>query len=283
SLLGLLLSPFIFYGWRCFLRPLRTDMEQNLYRGITYKRYALSTPRPAMIHIVTIDLKTPGVKAFVTPGFPKPSDRETSARKTSDFLKEFKLQLAINASYFHHFHEKSPWEYYPHSGDPSYPIGEAISNGYRYSSPEANFPVLCFSAQNRVQILKNEKCPEGTAQGVAGSQLLVYDGKAIDNNLKDDKPYPRVAAAINREGTKLWLIAVDGKQPLYSEGITIAELTKIVTDLGAHTALNLDGGGSTTLVMGSNNGSKVLNAPIHTRVPMRERPVGNHLGFYALE
>ncbi|KAB8332675.1 phosphodiester glycosidase family protein [Scytonema tolypothrichoides VB-61278] len=283
GLLALLLSPLIFYGWRCFLRPPRTDIEQILFRGITYKRYPLSTPRPAMIHIVTIDLKTPGVKPLVTPGEPKPTDRETTAQKTSDFLKEFKLQLAINASYFHHFHEKSPWEYYPHSGDPSYPIGEAISNGDRYSPPEPNFPVLCFSPQNRVQILNSDKCPEGTVQGVAGNQLLIYRGKAIDDNSKDDKPYPRVAAAVNREGTKLWLILVDGKQPLYSEGITIAELRKIVADLGAYTALNLDGGGSTTLVMGTDHGSKVLNAPIHTRVPMRERPVANHLGFYAAE
>lgn len=283
GLLGLLLSPLIFYGWRCFLRPPRTDIEQVLFRGIAYKRYALSTPRPAMIHIVTIDLKTPGVKPFVTPGEPKPSDRETSAQKTSDFLKEFKVQLAINTSYFHHFYEKSPWDYYPHSGDPSHPLGEAISNGYRYSSPEPNFPVLCFSVQNRVQILKSNKCPEGTVQGVAGNQLLVYDGKPINDSSEKDKPYPRVAAAVNREGTKLWLIAVDGKQPLYSEGITMAELRKIVADLGAYTALNLDGGGSTTLVMGTNNGSKVLNAPIHTRIPMRERPVANHLGFFAAE
>jgi exopolysaccharide biosynthesis protein len=111
---------------------------------------------------------------------------------------------------------------------------------------------------------------------------LVDSAQANDNNLAEDKPYPRVAAAVNREGTKLWLIAVDGKQPLYSEGITIAELTKIATDLGAYAALNLDGGGSTTLVMSTNQGSRVLNAPIHTRIPMRERPVGNHLGFYAL-
>jgi exopolysaccharide biosynthesis protein len=258
-------------------------MEQVLFRGIVYKRNALSTPRPAMIHIVTIDLKTPGVKPFVTPGEPKPSDRETSAQKTSDFLKKFKLQLAINTSYFHHFYEKSPWDYYPHSGDPSHPLGEAISNGYRYSSPEANFPVLCFSVQNRVQILKSNKCPERTVQGVAGNQLLVYDGKPINESSEKDKPYPRVAAAVNREGTKLWLIAVDGKQPLYSEGITMAELRKIVASLGVHTALNLDGGGSTTLVMGTNNGSKVLNAPIHTRIPMRQRPVANHLGFFAAE
>ncbi|KAB8320829.1 phosphodiester glycosidase family protein [Tolypothrix campylonemoides VB511288] len=282
GLLALVLSPLMFYGWRCLLRPSRTDMEQVLFRGIVYKRHALSTPRPAMIHIVTIDLQTPGIKPLVTPGALGSSNRETSARKTSDFVKEFKLQLAINASYFHYFYEKSPWDYYPHSGDPSYPIGDAISNGVRYSPPEPNKPVLCFSAQNRVQILKSDKCPEGTTHGVAGDQLLVHNAEAIDNNLADDKPYPRVAAAVNREGTKLWLIAVDGKQPLYSEGITIAELRKIVTDLGAYAALNLDGGGSTTLVMSTNQGARVLNAPIHTRIPMRERPVANHLGFYAL-
>ncbi len=101
GLLALVLSPLMFYGWRCLLRPSRTDMEQVLFRGIVYKRHALSTPRPAMLHIVTIDLQTPGIKPLVTPGAPKPSDRETSARKTSDFLNEYKLQLAINASYFH--------------------------------------------------------------------------------------------------------------------------------------------------------------------------------------
>lgn len=282
GLLALVLSPLMFYGWRCLLRPSQTDMEQVLFRGIVYRRYPLLTPRPAMIHIVTIDLQTPGIKPLVTPGALGSSNRETSARKTSEFLNEYKLQLAINASYFHHFYEKSPWDYYPHSGDPSYPIGDAISNGVRYSPPEPNKPVLCFSAQNRVQILKTEKCPEGTVHGVAGEELLVDGAQAIDNNLAEDKPYPRVAAAVNREGTKLWLIAVDGKQPLYSEGITIAELRKIVMDLGVYAALNLDGGGSTTLVMSTNQGSRVLNAPIHTRIPMRERPVANHLGFYAL-
>ena len=77
------------------------------------------------------------------------------------------------------------------------------------------------------------------------------------------------------------MIVVDGKQPLYSEGVTIAELTGIVQSLGAYTALNLDGGGSTTLVMTKNGKPKLLNAPIHTKLPMHERPVANHLGFYA--
>ncbi|MBD0345797.1 MAG: phosphodiester glycosidase family protein, partial [Coleofasciculus sp. Co-bin14] len=111
-------------------------------------------------------------------------------------------------------------------------------------------------------------------------------GKPINsrspNSSNRDKPYPRVAVAIDQKGQKLWLIAVDGKQPLYSEGATIPELTKIIMELGADTALNLDGGGSTTLVTQTPQGATLLNAPTHTKFPMRERPVANHIGFYAL-
>ncbi|HEY9729402.1 MAG TPA: hypothetical protein V6D50_23370 [Chroococcales cyanobacterium] len=42
------------------------------------------------------------------------------------------------------------------------------------------------------------------------------------------------------------------------------------------------GCGSTTLVTATPKGSTVLNSPIHTKLPMRECPVANHIGFYAL-
>jgi exopolysaccharide biosynthesis protein len=86
---------------------------------------------------------------------------------------------------------------------------------------------------------------------------------------------------VDKAGETLWLIVVDGRQQNYSEGVTLAELAGIAVELGADRALNLDGGGSSTLVMARDRGAKVLNAPIHTRVPMRERPVANHLGVYA--
>jgi hypothetical protein len=277
-----LLLPLIVYAWFYLQRPPQTNLEQALFDGILYQRIARFKPRPIMTHIVTIDLTKPGIKALVTPGVKTIKDGENRAQITSEFLNRFKLQLAINASYFQDFYENTPWDYYPYNGDTVNPIGEAISNGYRYSQPEKNWSVLCILATNRAQILESEKCPEGTQQGIAGNQLLVSRGRSAITDFSDDKPYPRVAVAVNREGTKLWLIAVDGKQPYYSEGVAIAELTKIILDLGAYTALNIDGGGSTTLVMAKDGKPKVLNAPIHTRVPMRERPVANHLGFYAL-
>jgi hypothetical protein len=289
---GLLLLPLILYGWLHFIRPPRTTQERSLFQGIVYKREVRSTPRPYIIHIVTIDLTAPGVKVMVTPGTPSPKKTEIpteiDARTTSEFLREFKLQLAINASFFYPFREVTPWDYYPHSSDRANVVGQAIANGSSYSAHESKLPVLCFNTSKgsyRAQISGGRECPKGTLHAVAGNQLLVERGNAVGLNPEVDdrnRPYPRVAAAIDKAGEKLWFIAIDGKQPLYSEGATLAELTKIILDVGADSALNLDGGGSTTLVAATPKGPTVLNAPIQTKLPMRERPVANHIGFYAL-
>ena len=276
----LLLLPLILYGWGCFSRPSQTDLEEKLFKGIVYKRKFGLTARPVIAHIINIDLSVPGVKVLVTP--PQAIEKNnTRAQTTSQFLQKFKLQLAVNANYFHPFRENTPWDYYPHNGDITYSIGQAISNGKRYSKADANWGVLCISPNNRAQILDTGNCPNNTLQGVAGRGVFIKNGKPLKSDSEPDKPYPRVAVATNKQGNILWLIAIDGKQPLYSEGATIAELTRIVQGLGAYTALNLDGGGSTTLVMSKNNQPKLLNAPIHTKLPMRERPVANQLGFYA--
>lgn len=289
---GLLLLPLILYGWLHWQRPPRTTQERSLFQGIVYKREVRSTPRPLMIHIVSIDLTAPGVKLLVTPGTPAPEKTEVpteiNARTTSEFLKEFKLQLAINASFFYPFREVTPWDYYPRSGERANVVGQAISNGASYSSHESDLPVLCLITSQRrdsVQLSKGKACPKGTVQAVTGNYILMERGNPVGLNLDvrdSNRPYSRVAVAMDKAGEKLWLIAIDGKQPLYSEGSTLAELTKIIVDLGADSALNLDGGGSTTVVAATSEGATVLNAPTHTKLPMRERPVANHIGFYAL-
>ena len=276
----LLLLPLIVYGWQCFSRPSQTNLEKKLFKGIVYKRKLGLTARPAIAHIINIDLSVSGVKVLVTP--PQANgENNTRAQTTSQFLQKKKLQLAVNANYFHPFREKTPWDYYPHSGDITYSVGQAISNGKHYSKADPKWGVLCISPNNRAQILASGDCPKNTLQGVAGKDVFINNGKPVKSDSEPDKPYPRVAVAINKQGNMLWLIVIDGKQPLYSEGATIAELTQIVQGLGAYKALNLDGGGSTTLVMAKNNKPKLLNAPIHTKLPMRERPVANHLGFHA--
>jgi hypothetical protein len=280
---GVLMVPLILYAIPHWQRPPRTNETRSLFQGVTYQREARSTPRLLMIHIVKIDLTAPGIGVLVTPGNPTPDDTEINARTTSEFLTEFKLQLAVNANYFYPFREETPWDFYPHSGDRVNAVGQAISNGSQYSKPFKDWPVLCFSTNNQAQILP-QACPQGTTQAVSGSTVIVSEGKPamLGINLPDSGGfYSRTIAAIDQKGETLWIIAVDDKQMLYSEGATLAEMAEIAIQQGAYTALNLDGGGSTTLAIATPTGAQVLNAPIHTKIPMRERTLANHLGFYA--
>ncbi len=79
--------------------------------------------------------------------------------------------------------------------------------------------------------------------------------------------HPRTAVGFN--GRKLYLLVVDGRQPGYSAGMTLPELSQAMVDLGCTDAMNLDGGGSTTLwARGA-----VINRPSDGR----ERPVADGL------
>lgn len=59
---------------------------------------------------------------------------------------------------------------------------------------------------------------------------------------------PRTAAGIRGDGTLL-LVTVDGRQPGYSIGTSIRETARLMRHLGSQEAINLDGGGSTTMVV----------------------------------
>ena len=274
----------LIYGTLCLIRPPRTNLpEQQLFQGIIYERVARSKPRPIMLHIVTIDLTAPGIRLLVTPETTSPGGMDTKAQTTSEFLSKFQLQLAVNANFFTPFHEHTPWDYYPHKGNPVNTLGLAISNSNIYSPGEVIWSVLCISANNLAQI-RPQNCPPATIQAVAGNRILVDRGKPapLDPNVNNSALFPCTAVATNQQGNKLWIVAVDGRQPFYSEGVTLGELREIFLELGVYTALNLDGGGSTTLVASINGKPTVLNSPIHTRIPLRQRPVANHLGVYAL-
>jgi len=69
----------------------------------------------------------------------------------------------------------------------------------------------------------------------------VFFGSSIPNT------HPRTAAGQTGDGA-LMLLVVDGRQP-ESRGVNLQELAEIMRDLGAVQALNLDGGGSTALVV----------------------------------
>lgn len=79
-----------------------------------------------------------------------------------------------------------------------------------------------------------------------------------DGNNEGDWPerHPRTAVGFNADSTKLYLLTVDGRQST-SAGMTLTEMGEFMKRFGVQNALNLDGGGSTTMVVHN----QVVNDP----------------------
>jgi len=90
---------------------------------------------------------------------------------------------------------------------------------------------------------------------VGGNPTLIENGAVQKQSIYGSDSFvsgrhPRTAVAYNDRSNKLFLVTVDGRQPNYSRGMTLAGLTHFLRSrLGATDALNLDGGGSTTMVV----------------------------------
>jgi hypothetical protein len=113
-------------------------------------------------------------------------------------------------------------------------------------------------------------------QAVGGFPMLVQTGRGVVAEQPGVIPtfgpvrHPRTAVGWDQAGRRLLWVVVDGRHPGYSDGMTLAELERLFLDLGATHAINLDGGGSTTLVLRG----RIANRPSD---PSGERAVANAL------
>ena len=115
----------------------------------------------------------------------------------------------------------------------------------------------------------------GVVDAVGGGPVIVRDGQPVFRALESftsnqlSLRNPRTAVG-QREDGSIVLVAVDGRQPGYSTGLTNFELAQTMVRLGAVTASALDAGGSTTMAFDG----ELLNSPSD---PGGERPVADGL------
>jgi large repetitive protein len=104
--------------------------------------------------------------------------------------------------------------------------------------------------------IKLETTPDlsGTRNAIGGGERLLADGKVATDGKSKDR-HPRSIIGWNKE--HLCLVVVDGRAPKVAIGMTYLELANLALSLGCKEALNLDGGGSSTLWADG----KVLNTP----------------------
>lgn len=114
---------------------------------------------------------------------------------------------------------------------------------------------------------------------VSGRELLVVDGEPVGHDGEgNNTAAPRTAVGFSRDGRTMQVLTVDGRQA-DSGGVTLTELGVMMKDAGSYSALNLDGGGSSTLVArapGSDT-TRVENSPSDGS----ERTVPNGLAITA--
>jgi hypothetical protein len=258
-------------------------------RPLPFDGLALSTlesapPLPLAIHVLRIDLTRPGIEFAVTPGEPN-AGHGFRAQTTSEFLVRYGMSAAVNASFFDPFKSGTAGgdDYYPRSGDPVNVLGLSMHAG-RIDSPPNDDPkingAVCIRKPAAVTIVRGQACPAGTDEALAAGPLLLADGVPQAHTLSVTARHPRTAFGLSADRRTAWMVVVDGRQ-LTSVGATLPEMAEVFLRLGASEALNLDGGGSTALVIAEEGVPRVVNVPIHTGVPGRERPSANHLGVRA--
>jgi hypothetical protein len=123
--------------------------------------------------------------------------------------------------------------------------------------------------------------PGMAMEAVGGFPILVADS-VLPPNLDSaggarfgPVRHPRTAVGVAAGGRRLLFVVVDGRQMPYSDGMTLRELADLFLRLGAPSAINLDGGGSTEMVVNRAGVLAIANRPSDAV----ERPVANALAL----
>ncbi len=96
---------------------------------------------------------------------------------------------------------------------------------------------------------------DGATEVLGGFPLLLHRGERVGDLEVAARPafaaarHPRTAVGFDPGAHLLWIVVVDGRQPDYSVGMTLPELVGFLESLGVTEALNLDGGGSSVMVL----------------------------------
>jgi hypothetical protein len=245
------------------------------YRGITLIKRSIINPRVVNLRILQIDTAARGIRFKLSP---PAGSKEAVNQTTLNYMIQERAQFAVNVHFF-----------WPVGKPESDLIGLAASDGIVYSAFETPFqsyaivdsaPAMNIDRNNRACIvhadlnypdrkhvlekatLWNAFC--GSAQIVTNGikTIPVYkDAAHSDGLLTPDSNYsnshswydvlnPRTAIGLSKDNRTLTILVADGRKAGGSLGLTGSEMADIlIKDYGVYNALNLDGGGSTTLSM----------------------------------
>jgi exopolysaccharide biosynthesis protein len=247
-------------------------MSQELQGpSLTYQKLVIPAKPSGTLsvaHVVQFQLDSQSAELIL-------SEQSQRGQRPSEFAQIVSSLVTINGSFF----------------DINYKaLGLSVAGGQRYSgtAESEDFQVFgCARDLNCYAETTIGKVQEGVGlpklyTAVSGKPTLVNQGwprsPSQDSKCPDfcQKRHPRSAIGMDSARRVLILALIEGRQP-GARGASLAELARFMRNRGAYSAINLDGGGSSSLVI---QGSVVNGRPDNEP---DERPVSNALSIIAIQ
>lgn len=253
--------------------PTDTVRSEIVADGVVH-RFIYSPTGPWAIHVLDVDLSRCNAAVAV-----KGADTAAGRIRTTTMLGGLSMTRrvvgGVNADFF--------------SLATGTPVGMLIVDGRMLSRPSAR-PVLAFDSSGAPRIAEfslvdGKVSPWYPRHAVGGRPMLVRDSSVLDIVDHEGQPsfsvdrHPRTAAGIAARGRRLILAVVDGRQKPYSDGMSLRELANLMRALGAREAINLDGGGSSTMVYADPRADGRLRLANRPSDKQGERAVGDALAI----
>lgn len=216
-------------------------------------------PRPLRIHYIKLNLRDPRheLVALITDDPDDNGPAEAVLESPRRLAADHRVIAAVNANAFGPAHEDKDLK--ADRGTPVKIIGWA-----RQPTREASTPVIGYfnfwitpEGQPRIDNLGRRRPAELAVAGF-GELLRNGDTKADLSRAR----HPRTAIGTDAEGRWLLMVVVDGRRPGVSEGVNVRELAKLMQEADCVNALNLDGGGSSIMLLRDRKGVlQIMNQP----------------------
>lgn len=249
--------------------------------GIERAEFKYKKPRLISIHALRIDLTNPKLHFHVTPKAENYGQKMPDAPKftirtrretTRNFfrgLRERKINVvaAVNATPW------SPWEP-PFTHTYADRMGFLVSDGVVVMPPDGKRPSLIVTKDGKVDLatIPAKADISHIRHAVSGFGFVLSDGVVKGGN---KALAPRTGYGISKDRKYLYIFVADGRQPKFSMGFTHREVGEFLRYLGAYNGLNMDGGGSTTMIVRKGRKEQMLNH----QPGKGERLVGASLGI----
>jgi hypothetical protein len=259
--------------------------EDETHRIVRFER-----PGPVSGVIAYVNIKHPKVSLRTALTDPRDPDGEGPCVGTLDTVtgaaRRLDWAITMNASFFSvpkDKHGNKPSTAYV-VGNCGRPVGWLRVDGTTLTQPASDRlrATVMMMRDGRIQLADAVKeLGDHVVHAVSGNAMMLKAGLLTPPE-QDTARHPRSAVGVSKDGAVVLLVVVDGRQER-SRGVTLRELAELMRESGAYDAVNLDGGGSTAMIVKDpkSGATGLVNAPSEEaqRLPFRvERPVVDVIG-----